>query len=362
MASRLPWALLAVALLTAGCATPRTVDNDPDSESSIPDGMQPIPTDTAASTPTSTGPPPCPAPGEALAAFTAAEAMMADDGLPGGTWSLRMEGQMEGEIGSMTVSSDPARKALFMVASFGGEGVDARFVHPHFSMAAGGEGFQGRDHDPAADGQSFIEDAGSDGTEELGVDFGDDLGLDDFTVTCAEQDGTPTLEFRHADEDSLQTVVVERQAPHRLLGGRDRDNVTRDDLRFSFSYDPPNIQVDTTLPRAPLEVGLRVLAQHDTGEGVLTRVRLAEDSQWAPMSEFDVAVVGAEESDLGQPYNRYRLQEGTFAMDEGTFTFEDLDGNDLLSAGDVLEVTVLYGYDFQIYDNWAAGYVAWTPA
>lgn len=335
--ARLLWALLAVAALTAGCASPSS---------------------PAAPSPTVAAVPVCPAPGEAMVVFLAAEDAF-KDGLPTGTWSLRMEGQMEGEPGTVTLSSDPARKAFLIAGTVAGQDIDARFVHPGFSMEADGVGAQGRDHDPEADGRSFFEEFGSDGSDELGVDFGDDLGFGDFAVSCGEQGGKETLEFRHSDEDSLTTVVVERAAPHHVLGGRERDNVTRDDLRFSLSYDTPNIQVDTTLPRVPLDVTLELLTQQDTGDALTTRVRLDEGSQWAPVTEFDIAVVGADDYDMGQLYNRYRLQEGVFTMDEGAFTFEDRDDNDLLSPGDVLEVTVLHGYDFQLYDNWADGYAVW---
>lgn len=259
------------------------------------------------------------------------------------TFTMVLTGTIEGEPDTLTIAYDAANNAALLR----GNDFDMRLKAGYYSIAEGLDGIYGRDLDPAATAKAFLVEFMAE--DDLGVSFADDLTAADYEVTCGAANGVEIATFTY-DVDGLRDVITfERNSPNRPLSGQTVDPALQDNFRVSISYDQPTIRVDDALDRIWLTVALDGLDYETVEDGWIGEYRIGDETEWAQLSEIDLAIV----TEGGQILDTYEFQPGEWEIDEGYYDFTDADGNGLLSAGDLLEIGLLDGFDFTFWDNWA---------
>jgi hypothetical protein len=309
-------------------------------------GDAPAPTTTTAAVVT------CPTQAEQLAAHQVMQE--SDMDLLGTHWTIRMEGTLEGDIGTFIVAVDLDANAAYMSAP----GLTTKFKAPYLSMQVEDEAYYARNHNPANSAAAFLEEFTKE--DELGIGFSDELSLADYEVTCVTLGGKEALKFRYDKDGYVDETTVERAAPHRPLAGRYVDPALQDNFRVSVSYDRPNIVPDSSLTRLPVTMAWEQLDFAEAEGAFAYELRAGSETSWAPLTELDILILGDEAHDQGVIYNQYRLQAGTYELDEGEYTFADADNNQMLSTGDTLLIALVDGYAFSFYDSWASAEADWT--
>lgn len=325
--------LMVVAFVLAGCSDPDPKPGPPSSSSTIPS--------TEA----------CPSDALRRQVYADSEAYFEDRLLVDVPGTVRLEGTLEGEVGTFIVAVDPAKKAMRV----SGPGLEVRVAEPYYSMEMeDGDDVlaaYGRDHRPGATYDEFMDQfAGEDAPS-----FTDDLTVDDYVATCKEQGGVEVIEYRYESGGRRSVNVAERTGSHRPLSGEEVDPALQDNFRASVSYDVPAITVDASLERRPLTWAFDVVdsGENDRG-GIHLSGTLAEETEWAPFTELEVHLI--DQGD-GSVYFEETLASKTYDMGDGDlFTFTDKDSNGKLSAGDTFVMDVGQGLDIYLYDTWAEAY------
>lgn len=288
--------------------------------------------------------PPCISSEEAVAVFEAgqsyADALVTDLEK---SFVMQMAGTLEGEVDAVTLAYNAGTQAALLSSSEG----DLRFRDGFYAITSDEGSFYGRNLDPEANAEAFLRDAFEE--EDLGVEFADDIQASQYTATCTVLGERDAVEFVYERGEMRDVVIMERNGLHRPLSGESIDPALQDNFRFSFSYDRPTIEIDTSLDRIWLTVGIELLEETYAEEAYEMSFAFTDDTEWADLSELDFAVV----DEVGDIWDVYEFKPGAWEIDEGDYEFRDRDGNGLLSAGDDITVGLLNGFDWTLWDEWA---------
>lgn len=264
--------------------------------------------------------------------------------------TIRLEGTMEGEIGTFVFALAPAAKSL----RFSIPGTEVRVVEPFFSIESTGDepvAVYGRDHRPGSTFDEFLEEFG--GEDE--ASFTDDLTVDDYVATCVERGGVAAIEYRYERDGRRDVNVAERTGAHRPLSGEIVDPALQDNYRISVSYDVPTVTVDASLERMPSTWGFGIIDSYTNARGGLyLSGKLDDATTWAPLHELEVHLV----DEAGTVYVSEPLASKLYDMGDGDlFRYTDQDANGKFSQDDTFFMDVGPGLDIAIFDAWAMAYV-----
>ena len=320
-------AFVLAAILIAGCSSPSAPEHATNTNA---------PTTTIA---------PCPSETLRRAAYADAEAFLKDDILQT-AFTMRMEGTMQGKVGTNIFALDPAAKAVRISAAEN----DVRVAGTYYSVSSGETKIYGRNHQPGAQYQQVF-DLMQNSVKNPEPDFFDDLTVEDYAATCIEQGGVAAIEYRYEKGGRKDVNVAESGGRHRPLSGETVDAALQDNYRASMSYATPTIVVDSTLPKIPLMVKMDpiVYTQNERG-GISMIAELKPGTAWAPFGEIQTQLVGSD----GTIVAARPLQAGIWNMDDGDlFEYQDKDSNSMLSTGDRFSMDLGPDLDIGFFDTWA---------
>lgn len=301
------------------------------------------------------GPASCLPPSEHERVFEAARGFVNVSEHPDRVVTIDFSGAFEGREVSMTMIRDLPNRTFLVDGTVGADRVDVRARDRFWSVDDEVEeerGF-GRDLDPegAASNLAPRYKPGARHTPDSGPGFVGDLSASDYSASCGTRDGEEVVTFVHAEGGRRDELVAAREPPHRLLADRTADADTDHDLERTYRYESAEVSVDRSLPRVAFTVHFVELDSD----------RSADSISWTrePVGRTEWAAFGSTEAvtrDQSGVRDRAPLRNGTIELDGGTLTYEDRDGNEMISPGDVYRWETDRGVVGLFWDEWSGAF------